>query len=119
MTTELREQIQTALGDAYTIERELGGGGMSRVFLAHETALGRRVVSEEELLATVTKDDKLGQLVAQVLRLERARAQQQGRGRAERTHGTSPGNCRSKDVSVDGGKFTRATAPRQRQRATL
>jgi serine/threonine-protein kinase len=28
----------------YTIERELGGGGMARVFLAHETALGRRVV---------------------------------------------------------------------------
>jgi serine/threonine-protein kinase len=28
---------------AYRIERELGGGGMSRVFLAEETALGRRV----------------------------------------------------------------------------
>src|SRR5688500_12645741 len=28
----------------YTIERELGGGGMSRVYLAEETALGRRVV---------------------------------------------------------------------------
>jgi serine/threonine-protein kinase len=27
----------------YTIERELGGGGMSRVFLATEVALGRRV----------------------------------------------------------------------------
>jgi serine/threonine protein kinase len=32
------------LGDAYVLERELGGGGMSRVFLAHESALGRRVV---------------------------------------------------------------------------
>src|SRR5204863_9972502 len=29
---------------AYVLERELGGGGMSRVFLAHETALGRNVV---------------------------------------------------------------------------
>ena len=28
----------------YSIERELGGGGMSRVFVADETALGRRVV---------------------------------------------------------------------------
>jgi serine/threonine protein kinase len=32
------------LGDAYVLERELGGGGMSRVFLAFERALGRKVV---------------------------------------------------------------------------
>jgi serine/threonine-protein kinase len=32
------------LGAAYTLERELGGAGMSRVFLAEENALGRRVV---------------------------------------------------------------------------
>ncbi len=32
------------LADRYDIERELGGGGMSRVFLANERALGRRVV---------------------------------------------------------------------------
>ena len=31
------------MGTAYTLERELGGGGMSRVFVATETALGRRV----------------------------------------------------------------------------
>jgi len=41
---DLRERLQAALGDAYRIERELGGGGMSRVFLAQETALKRRVV---------------------------------------------------------------------------
>jgi len=41
---ELRDQLQSVLGGAYTIERELGGGGMSRVFTATETALGRRVV---------------------------------------------------------------------------
>ena len=41
---ELREKLQTLLGDAYQIERELGGGGMSRVFAATETALGRKVV---------------------------------------------------------------------------
>ena len=41
---ELREQLQAALGGAYAIERELGGGGMARVFVAEETALGRRVV---------------------------------------------------------------------------
>src|SRR5262245_26258165 len=42
--TELRSHVQTSLGSAYTLERELGGGGMARVFLANETALGRRVV---------------------------------------------------------------------------
>jgi serine/threonine-protein kinase len=44
VTADLRTQLQDALGDAYTVERELGGGGMSRVFAAVETALGRRVV---------------------------------------------------------------------------
>jgi len=42
--TELREQLQATLGRGYTLERELSGGGMSRVFVAHERALGRRVV---------------------------------------------------------------------------
>lgn len=41
---ELRDQLTSALGATYTIERELGGGGMSRVFTAMESALGRRVV---------------------------------------------------------------------------
>lgn len=40
----LRHRLQTTLGSAYTLERELGGGGMSRVFLAEDVALGRRVV---------------------------------------------------------------------------
>lgn len=40
----LRAQLQAALGSTYTIERELGGGGMSRVFAAREDRLGRTVV---------------------------------------------------------------------------
>lgn len=40
----LISQLQTTLGDSYRIERELGGGGMSRVILATETALDRKVV---------------------------------------------------------------------------
>jgi len=40
----LRAQLQTTLGDRYTFEQELGGGGMSRVFVATESALGRSVV---------------------------------------------------------------------------
>ena len=41
---ELRDQIQDSLGTAYRLEHELGGGGMSRVFVAHDVALDRRVV---------------------------------------------------------------------------
>jgi len=41
---ELRDRLQAILGAAYRIERELGGGGMSRVFLAEEVRLGRHVV---------------------------------------------------------------------------
>ena len=41
---DLRERLQAALGASYTLERELGGGGMSRVWVATETALGRQVV---------------------------------------------------------------------------
>ena len=38
-----RERLQATLGSAYALERELGGGGMSRVFVAEEVALGRKV----------------------------------------------------------------------------
>ncbi len=41
---ELLGRLQSALGDAYRVERELGGGGMSRVFLATEASLHRQVV---------------------------------------------------------------------------
>ena len=41
---DLREQLQATLATMYTLERELGGGGMSRVFVADETRLGRKVV---------------------------------------------------------------------------
>ncbi|MEW5918506.1 MAG: serine/threonine-protein kinase, partial [Gemmatimonadota bacterium] len=44
MTPDLRSRIQQSLGSAYGIERELGGGAMSRVFVAHEPALNRHVV---------------------------------------------------------------------------
>ena len=55
----LRDRIQAALGDAYRLERELGGGGMSRVFVAYETALGRTValkVLSPELAAGISID---------------------------------------------------------------
>ena len=40
----LRGQLEESLGTAYTIDRELGGGGISRVFLATDTRLNRNVV---------------------------------------------------------------------------
>jgi len=41
---DLRQVVQDSLSGTHTIERELGGGGMSRVFLADEHRLGRKVV---------------------------------------------------------------------------
>jgi serine/threonine-protein kinase len=57
--SDVRTQLQTSLGDGYTLERELGGGGMSRVFVAHENALGRDVVVKvlsPELSATLSAE---------------------------------------------------------------
>jgi serine/threonine-protein kinase len=42
--TYLIERLNAAFAGRYRIRRELGGGGMSRVFLAEEGSLGRRVV---------------------------------------------------------------------------
>ena len=41
---DLAKQLQSELGSAYSIQGELGGGGMSRVFVAEDSALGRKVV---------------------------------------------------------------------------
>ena len=59
MALDLRDQLQRTLGTTYVLERELGGGGMSRVFVAHETALGRKVVIKvlsPELAAGISVD---------------------------------------------------------------
>src|SRR5688572_29740415 len=57
--TDLRAQLQETLGSAYTLERELGGGGMSRVFVARDMSLERLVVVKvlsPELAAGVSAD---------------------------------------------------------------
>jgi serine/threonine protein kinase len=56
---ELRDRLQGTLGGTYSLERELGGGGMSRVFVATETALGRSVVVKvlpPDLVGSVNMD---------------------------------------------------------------
>jgi TolB-like protein len=55
----LAEQIRDTLGSSFTVERELGGGGMSRVFVAYDQALERRVVVKvlsPELMADVNAE---------------------------------------------------------------
>src|SRR4051794_39459219 len=42
--SDLWDRLQSLLGDGYRVERELPGGGMSRLFLATELSLGRAVV---------------------------------------------------------------------------
>lgn len=44
MASDLLAQLQEVLGGSYRVDRELGGAGMSRVFLAHEVDLERQVV---------------------------------------------------------------------------
>ena len=41
---DLRDELEKAISPRFSIIRELGGGGMSRVFLARETELDREVV---------------------------------------------------------------------------
>ncbi|MGH7713574.1 MAG: hypothetical protein ACREOG_19960 [Gemmatimonadaceae bacterium] len=62
---DLRTQLQSSLGDAYTIERELAGGGFARVFLARDVALDRRVVIKvrsPDLACAVRITDRLADL---------------------------------------------------------
>jgi serine/threonine-protein kinase len=55
----LAEQIRETLGSSFTVERELGGGGMSKVFVAYDQTLERRVVVKilaPELMADVNAE---------------------------------------------------------------
>src|SRR5215212_546391 len=57
--SNFEEQLRTALSPAYDIERELTGGGMSRVFVATDRSLGRKIVIKvlpPELTAGVNRE---------------------------------------------------------------
>ncbi len=43
MNNGLKDQLQASLGDDFVVERELRGGGMSRLFVALDRALDRRI----------------------------------------------------------------------------
>jgi eukaryotic-like serine/threonine-protein kinase len=44
MSPDVERSLQTHLGASHSIQSELGGGGMSRVFIAEDLSLARRVV---------------------------------------------------------------------------
>jgi tetratricopeptide (TPR) repeat protein len=59
LADEIRERVQASLGAGYHIERELGGGGMSRTYVAMEESLSRSVVVKvlsPEMAAGVSVD---------------------------------------------------------------
>ena len=41
---DLFDELQQTFGSTYTVKRELRGGGMARVFVAHDETLGREVI---------------------------------------------------------------------------
>jgi serine/threonine-protein kinase len=56
--TTFEQRLKDTLSHTYDIERELGGGGMSRVFVAIDRSLGRKVVIKllsPELIADVNR----------------------------------------------------------------
>jgi serine/threonine protein kinase/tetratricopeptide (TPR) repeat protein len=59
VTVDLIERLQAALGAGYVLRDELGGGGMSRVFVADDVALDRPIVVKvllPELAAGLSAD---------------------------------------------------------------
>ncbi len=73
--TELLDTLTEALGDTYAFERELAGGGMSRLFLARERQLDRKVVVKV-----------LSEQVAGSVRVERFRREIQVSARLQHPH---------------------------------
>lgn len=73
--TELLDTLQKTLGDTYEFVRELTGGGMSRLFLAEDRHLGRKVVVKV-----------LSEQVAGGVRIERFRREIQVSARLQHPH---------------------------------
>ena len=59
MGLDLKDQLQSTLGDRYRVDAELGGGGMARVFAATDVTTGERVavkVLSPDLAAGVDRE---------------------------------------------------------------
>jgi hypothetical protein len=57
LSSDLQQQLQDVLGTTYRIDRELGGAGMSRVFVALEEFLHRFRRSAERHLDDGTEKE--------------------------------------------------------------
>ena len=101
---ELRDELEAALGELYSIEQELGGGGMSRVFLAKEKSLGRRVVVKvlpQEL-------DRRGERRPVPARDRARRAAAASAHRDAAVHGPGRGGARTITMPYEEGRSLRA-----------
>ncbi|MGH7652772.1 MAG: protein kinase domain-containing protein [Gemmatimonadaceae bacterium] len=73
-TSDLRANLESALGSNYAIERELGGGGMSLVYVAIDKSLGREVVIKILMpeLAVTLNIERFTREIKLVARLQQA-----------------------------------------------
>ncbi len=74
MSDRIRDDLQAALGPTMTLGRELGGGGMSRVFMARDATLGRDVVVKllSPELAQELSTERFGREIALAAALQHA-----------------------------------------------
>ena len=74
MSADIRDQLQRSLGAAYTLERELGGTGLSHAFVARDTSLGRTVVVKTlpPALGSMIDGSRFAREVRMVARLQHA-----------------------------------------------
>ena len=68
------DRLATALAERYRRERELGGGGMARVFVATELGLGRAVVVKvlPEETGSALSEERFTREIALAARLQQA-----------------------------------------------
>jgi hypothetical protein len=106
--TDMLDRLQSALADRYTIERELGRGGMAIVYLAEDVKHHRPVaikVLQPELAASA--DVPKGSRFKRRLRLERRSRRVAGFGGSSR-RSAPPATCPKGQLA--GASFARLTA---------
>jgi serine/threonine protein kinase len=71
MMNEAIHRLASTLADRYTIERELGAGGMATVYLAHDLRHDRRVAIKvlRPELAAVIGGERFGRIIGQPFHL--------------------------------------------------
>ena len=106
----IRERLEAELRDRYRIERELGGGGMSRVFVATDATLGRRV---ESRLDRMYKASTVPELEALLHEVETYRAQAPAVSPYSASYAPTPGPRRLLSIMSNTERTGRWVMPRQ------